>query len=87
MQWDTSTHDWLEGEATKIYLITRIDDATSRLFARFVRGDSTAGNMAVLEEYLRRFGRPLEFYTDKASHFQTTPNEDNASLTKPGRIR
>ena len=43
--------------------------------------------MAVLKEYLRRFGRPLEFYTDKASHFQTTPNEDNASLTKPGRIR
>ena len=72
VQWDTSTHDWLEGRGEKIYLIKMIDDATSRLFARFVRSDSTAENMAVLKEYLRRFGRPLEFYTDKASHFTTT---------------
>jgi len=69
VQWDTSTHDWLEGRGETIYLIKMIDDATSRLFARFVRSDSTAENMAVLREYLLRFGRPLEFYTDKASHF------------------
>ena len=81
--WDTSTHDWLEGRGEKIYLIQMIDDATSRLFARFVRGDSTAGNMAVLEEYLRRFGRPLEFYTDQASHFQTTPKKNHPKRDEP----
>jgi hypothetical protein len=69
VQWDTSTHDWLEGRGETIYLIKLIDDASSRLFARFVRSDSTAENMAVLREYLQRSGRPLEFYTDKASHF------------------
>ena len=53
-------------------LIKMIDDATSRLFARFVRSDSTAENMGVLEAYLLRFGRSLEFYTDKASIFVTT---------------
>jgi hypothetical protein len=69
VQWDTSEHDWLEGRGEKIYLIKMIDDASSRLFARFVRRDSTEENMAVLQQYLERFGRPLEFYTDKASLF------------------
>jgi transposase len=77
VQWDTSTHDWLEGRGERIYLIKMIDDASSRLFARFVRSDSTAENLAVLEQYLQRFGRPLEFYTDKASLFVTTPKKNH----------
>jgi transposase len=72
VQWDTSEHDWLEGRGEKLYLIAMIDDATSRLFARFVRHDSTEENMKLLWSYLEKFGRPLTFYTDKASHFQTT---------------
>jgi hypothetical protein len=71
VQWDTSEHDWLEGRGEKLYLIAMIDDATSRLFARFVRHDSTEENMKLLWSYLEKFGRPLTFYTDKASHFQT----------------
>jgi transposase len=71
IQWDTSTHDWLEGRGEKIYLIHMIDDATSELTARFVRHDSTEENMSVLRFYLERHGRPVAFYTDKASLFQT----------------
>lgn len=71
VQWDTSEHDWLEGRGEKLYLIAMIDDATSRLFARFVRHDSTAENMKLLWSYLEQFGRPLTFYTDKASLFRT----------------
>jgi transposase len=71
VQWDTSTHDWLEGRGERIYLIAMIDDATSRLFARFVRHDSTEENMKLLWSYLEKFGRPVTFYTDKASVFQT----------------
>jgi transposase len=71
VQWDTSTHDWLEGRGEKVYLINMIDDATSRWFCRFVTSDSTVENMNLLERYLNRFGRPLAFYTDKASLFQT----------------
>ena len=71
VQWDTSDHDWLEGRGEKLYLIVMIDDATSRLFARFVRHDSTEENMKLLWSYLGTFGRPLAFYTDKASIFQT----------------
>src|SRR5262250_2099461 len=72
VQWDTSEHDWLEGRGERLYLIAMIDDATSRLFARFVRHDSTEENMKLLWEYLEKFGRPLTFYTDKASLFHTT---------------
>jgi transcriptional regulator with XRE-family HTH domain len=71
VQWDTSEHDWLEGRGEKLYLIAMIDDATSRLFARFVRSDSTEENMKLLWSYLEKFGRPVAFYTDKASLFQT----------------
>jgi transposase len=71
VQWDTSEHDWLEGRGEKLYLIAMIDDATSRLWARFVRHDSTEENMKLLWSYLEKFGRPVAFYTDKASLFQT----------------
>jgi transposase len=71
VQWDTSEHDWLEGRGERLYLIAMIDDATSRLFARFVRHDSTDENMKLLWSYLEKFGRPLSLYTDKASLFQT----------------
>jgi hypothetical protein len=70
VQWDTSTHDWLESRGERIYLISMIDDATSRLFARFVQHDSSEENRRLLGSYLERFGRPLAFYTDKAGMFQ-----------------
>ena len=73
LQWDTSEHDWLEGRGEKLYLIAMIDDATSRVVARFVRHDSTEENLRVLGGYLREQGRPLAVYTDKASLFQTAP--------------
>ncbi len=47
-----------------------IDDATSRLFARFVRHDTSEENRLLLRSYLERYGRPLAFYTDKAGMFQ-----------------
>jgi transposase len=81
VQWDTSDHDWLEGRGHRLYLISMIDDATSRLYARFVGSDSTAENMRVLWRYLERYGRPLAFYTDKAALFQTA---QRVSRDEPG---
>jgi biotin operon repressor len=72
VQCDTSDHDWLEGRGERLYLIAMIDDATSRLYARFVESDSTEENMRTLWGYLEKYGRPRSFYTDKASLFQTT---------------
>jgi transposase len=90
VQWDTSDHDWLEGRGEKLYLIAMIDDATSRLFARFVRHDTTEENMKLLKSYVEKFGRPLAFYTDKASIFRTAekrrrdePGVDKDSVEMP----
>ncbi|MGH8338276.1 MAG: hypothetical protein ACRETL_15965, partial [Gammaproteobacteria bacterium] len=47
-----------------------IDDATSRLHARFARHDSTGVNMRLRWSYVERHGPPRAFYTDKASRFQ-----------------
>src|SRR3979411_1272174 len=81
VQWDTSTHDWLEGRGEPLRLIAMIDDATSQWLGRFVPSDSTAENMGVLELYLNKHGRPGAFYTDKAGLFQT------AVKTKRGEQR
>jgi biotin operon repressor len=75
VQWDTSVHDWLEGRGERIHLVAMIDDATSHLFARFVRHDSTEENLRVLWQYIEQNGRPLEFYTDKAGMFEVAPRQ------------
>jgi winged helix-turn helix protein len=73
IQWDTSEHAWLEDRGPKLYLISMIDDATSHVHARFVMHDSTEENMRLLWSYVESYGRPVSFYTDKASLFQTAP--------------
>ncbi len=73
LQWDTSVHAWLEERGPdKMYLIAGIDDATNRLFARFVPADSSEQHMRVLWAYVERYGRPQALYTDRASVFQPT---------------
>ena len=83
MQWDTSEHDWLEGRGERLYLIHMIDDATSELMGRFVDSDSTEENMRLLRTYLERNGRPVSFYTDKASLFVTTPKGKRNEKEQP----
>jgi transposase len=80
VQWDTSEHDWLEGRGPKLYLISMLDDATSQMLARFVEHDSTAENMRLLKSYLERHGRPLSFYTDKASLFANLPKTGRGEI-------
>jgi DNA-binding Lrp family transcriptional regulator len=88
VQWDTSDHDWLEGRGQRLYLIAMIDDATSRVYARFVRQDTTEENMRVLWGWLERYGRPLSFYTDKAAMFETAPkaSADGNAVMEPTQI-
>src|SRR5882724_838156 len=70
VQWDTSTHDWLEGRGEPVrYLVRMIDDATSKSWGRFVWSDGTRENMGVLWEYVTRFGRVVDYYTDRHSMF------------------
>jgi len=69
LQWDTSEHDWLEGRGPRLCLLAMLDDASSRALARFEAHDTTEANLRLLGTYLERWGRPVEFYTDKDSMF------------------
>jgi hypothetical protein len=59
-----------------------VDDATSRLMVvRFTGSESTFSYFEATLEYLQRFGKPLAFYSDKASIFRI--NQPGA-VTGPG---
>jgi len=73
VQMDTSIHAWLEDRSLEeIVLIAMIDDATSRLYARFFPRDTGAANRQLIVDYLRRFGRMGALYTDQAGHFRNS---------------
>ena len=80
IQWDSSEHAWFEDRMTgRQVLIQMHDDATNRLMmARFVPRDNGTANRQIAIDYLRRWGRPVAFYTDKAGHFgrKTRPVSD-----------
>lgn len=70
VQMDTSIHPWLEERSgEEIVLISMLDDATSRLCARFVRRDTGAANRALIRDYIQAHGRPQALYVDRAGHF------------------
>jgi transposase len=68
---DSSPFRWLEDRGPACQLIALIDDASSRIWGRFTEHDTTEENLRTLEGWLRRYGRPLAHYTDKASIFRT----------------
>jgi hypothetical protein len=70
VQMDTSIHDWTEGRGEDMVLIHMIDDATSRLLARFYDADTVLNHMDLLLRWLQAFGRPLALYTDRHSIFE-----------------
>lgn len=73
VQMDTSIHRWLEDRSSEeIVLIAMIDDATSRLYARFFPRDTGAANRQLIVDYLRHFGRMGALYTDQAGHFRNS---------------
>ena len=68
---DTSIHPWLEERfGQEIVLIALIDDATSRLTARFFPRDTGAANRQMIVDYVQAHGRMGALYTDRASHFK-----------------
>lgn len=89
VQMDASIHDWLEGRGETIVLITMIDDATSRVMARFYPGGTVEAHMDLLERWIRKYGRPMAIYTDRHSIFEAhekgQPLADPDAKTQFGR--
>jgi hypothetical protein len=71
VQIDGCEHHWFEDRAPMCTAIVYVDDATSRLMVvRFTGSESTFAYFAATREYLEHYGKPLAFYSDKASIFR-----------------
>src|ERR1022692_978591 len=71
VQIDGCEHYWFEDRAPPCTALVYIDDATSRLMHILFTGtESTLGYFEAPRQYLERHGKPLAFYSDKASIFR-----------------
>lgn len=89
VQIDGSPHDWFEGRSEKCTLIVFVDDATSKIqLMRFFKSETTFAYFEMVEEYIRRYGMPQAYYSDKHSIFRInteTINENSDGFTQFGR--
>jgi hypothetical protein len=77
IQIDGCDHEWFEERAPRCTLLVYVDDATSRLMElRFVDSESTFDYFASTETYLHRHGKPVAFYSDRATIFRTGGSEN-----------
>lgn len=71
IQIDGSDHRWFEERAPACTLLVYVDDATSQIMElRFTHSESTFTYFAATRAYLERHGKPVAFYSDKASVFR-----------------
>ena len=76
VQADGSEHDWLEGRGGRMVLLAMIDDASNRVHARFYPAETTEAYMDLLGRYIRKYGRPLAWYSDRDSVFRAESVRD-----------
>jgi hypothetical protein len=85
IQLDGSHHDWLEGRGPRCVLMAYIDDASSRVSARFYEYEGTIPAMDSFQRYIRQYGIPLAIYADKHSTYHSpappTVDEQLAGVT------
>ncbi len=71
VQIDGCEHHWFEDRGPACTALVYIDDATSRLMQILFTGtESTFGYFEATRQYLEQHGKPLAFYSDKASIFR-----------------
>ncbi len=71
VQIDGSLHWWFEDRGPQCTLLVFIDDATSRLLQlKFVESESAFSYFSATSEYLRQYGKPVAFYSDKHGVFR-----------------
>ena len=81
VQIDGCDHRWFEDRASACTALVYVDDATSRLMVvRFVGVESTFAYFEATLQYLKQYGKPLAFYSDKASVFRV--NKQSAAAGK-----
>lgn len=86
---DASMHAWLEGEPA-LDLVVTLDDADSTIYSAFlVPQEGTASTFKALSDVFAMKGLPQSLYTDRGSHYFTTPRAggkvDKGNPTQVGR--
>jgi hypothetical protein len=71
VQLDGSHHDWLEGRGPRCVLMAYIDDASSRVSARFYDYEGTIPALDSFQRYVKQYGIPLALYTDQHTTYQS----------------
>lgn len=71
VQLDGSHHDWFEGRGPQCVLMAYIDDASSRVFARFYEYEGTWPALDSFRRYVRQYGIPLAVYADKHTTYRS----------------
>ncbi len=72
IQMDGSHHDWFEGRSSGCVLMGYIDDATSRVYARFYGYEGTFPAMDSFKRYSLKYGLPASVYLDCHSTYKST---------------
>lgn len=87
IQIDGCDHEWFEDRAPRCVLLVFVDDATGELMElRFAPSESTFEYFTSVRRYLERHGRPVAFYSDKASIFRVNRKDHGGDgLTQFGR--
>jgi hypothetical protein len=76
IQIDGCLHHWFEARGPQCTALVCIDDATSRLMElRFARSESTFDYFEAARSYLGHHGKPVAFYSDKASIFHVNAKD------------
>lgn len=86
IQLDGSHHDWLEGRGPQLVLMGYIDDATSRVFARFYDYEGTLPAFDSFARYARRYGLPQSVYVDRHTTYRS-PGKPTLADELAGRPR
>jgi hypothetical protein len=71
LQMDGSHHAWFEDRGPTCVLMAYIDDASSRVSARFYEYEGTVPAMDSFRRYVRRYGIPHGAYADKHTTYRS----------------
>jgi hypothetical protein len=86
VQMDGSHHDWFEGRGPWCVLMSYVDDATGRAFARFYEYEGTIPAMDSFKRYLKKYGIPMSVYVDRHTTYKSPAKpsiEDELNDTVP----
>ncbi len=88
MHQDGSRHEWLTGQDAMDLIVT-MDDATSAIYSAFLTAEEgTASTFRALAEVFATHGLPLSLYTDRGSHYFTTPDAGGpVDRKRPTQVR